>query len=74
MKSHRRDLDFVQSLYSRCAFLAIVAFLAFLAISNLRVLKARHGFDSRRFHQLPCNQSLKPDVGGDSAHVRISLQ
>ena len=50
--SRGRELDFVQRLYSRFAFLALLAFLPFLEISNLRVLKARHGFDSRRFHQV----------------------
>ena len=52
MKSQRRESGFVQSLYSRFAFLAFLALLASLEISNLCVLNARHGFDSRRLHQL----------------------
>jgi hypothetical protein len=46
------DRNFVQRLYSRSAFLAFLALLAFLEISNLRVLNAHHGFDSRRLHNI----------------------
>jgi hypothetical protein len=36
---------------SRFAFLAFFALFAFLTISNLLVINALHGFDSRRLHQ-----------------------
>jgi hypothetical protein len=45
-----RKPDFVQRLYSRFAFLAFLALLAFPEISNLPVLNTLRGFDSRRLH------------------------
>ena len=45
-----RKSDFVQGLYSRFAFLALLALLAFLEISNLCVINTWSGFDSRRLH------------------------
>lgn len=48
MKSQTADRNFVQRLYSRFAFLAFLALLAFFEISNLRVLNTPRGFDSRR--------------------------
>jgi hypothetical protein len=41
---------FVQRLYSRFAFLALLALLAFSGISNLSVFNSLRGFDSRCLH------------------------
>jgi hypothetical protein len=45
------DLEFVQRLYSRFAFLAFFALLAFSGINSLIVFNSLRGFDSRRLHQ-----------------------
>src|SRR6266851_5418749 len=52
-KAQTADRNFVQRLYSRFAFVAFLALLAFLEISNLRVLNTLHGFDSHRLHHFP---------------------
>jgi hypothetical protein len=44
------ETPFVQGLYSRFAFLALLVLFAELGISNLCVFHTPHRFDSRRLH------------------------
>jgi hypothetical protein len=61
------DRNFVQRLYSRFAFLAFLALLAFFEISNLRVLNTPRGFDSRRLH----NSFTINDLAGKTSKQEI---